>query len=107
MLTKVAVDKFEIDKLIRIKKYNEAVNYIENVREVMSLVAMNRVNEFVEKRVISKKNKKLFFSLIIANINNKLLKDENYVLIDESYVRIQKEKEEKLKNIKKKRRVRV
>lgn len=104
MVTKVAIDKFEIDKLVRVKKYKEACDYIGHVREVIQIVATNRVNEFVDKKVISKKSKKLFFSLIVTNINNKLLKDDNYILIDESYVSYQREKEVKLRIIKEKRR---
>lgn len=105
MLTKVAVDKCEIDKLIRIKQYQKARNYIENVREVIEIVALNRVNEFVDKNIISKKNKKLFFSLIVTNINNKLLKDDGHILIDESYINSQIERDKKFKCIKEKRRM--
>ena len=99
MLRKVAVDRLQINKLIKLKKYKEAFDYINHVRKVIELVAINRVNKFIENKIILKEEKKLFLSLIQNNINNKLLEDNNYMLIDEEYIKTMKEKLTKMKEI--------
>ena len=52
MLKKVAVNKIEIDKLIRFKKYDEAKNFIVHIRDVIELVSINRVNILIENEAI-------------------------------------------------------
>lgn len=97
MLKKVAVDRFQINKLIKLKRYKEAFDYINHVRKVIELVSLNRVNKFIENKIILKEEKKLFVSLIQNNINNKLLEEENYILVDEEYVEIMEENFNRLK----------
>ena len=86
MLKKVAVDRFEINKLIRLKRSKEAKDYINHVRSVIEMVAVNRVNKFLENKIILKEEKNLFLKLIENNLNNKLLEEKNYILVDEDYI---------------------
>ena len=105
MLKKVAIDKMEIDKLIKLKKYKEAFDYIAHVRKVIELVAKNRVNKFIESNIILEEERELFVSLIQNNINNKLLEDSHYMLVDEKYISLMKEKMIRLQVYKDKRRI--
>lgn len=105
MLKKVAIDKNEIDKLIKLKKYKEAFDYIAHVRSVIEIVSKTRVNKFIENKIILDKEKEVFLSLIQNNINNKLLEDENYILIDETYIEIMEEKLIKLKALRERKKI--
>ena len=104
MLNKVAIDRLQINKLIKLKKYKEAFDYINHVRKVIELVAVNRVNKFIENNIILKEERELFIFLIQNNINNKLLEEENYILIDEDYIEVMEEKLNKMKKIMDKKR---
>ena len=105
MLKKVAINKNEIDKLIRIKKYKEAYEYIEHVRSVIELVATSRVDKFIKNKIILEKERDVFLSLIQNNINNKLLEENNYILIDEKYVDSLGEKIERFKELRERKKV--
>lgn len=105
MLKKVAIDKNEMDKLIKLKKYKEAFDYIAHVRSVIEIVSKTRVNKFIENKIILDKEKEVFLSLIQNNINNKLLEDENYILIDESYIEIMEERLIKLKALRERKKL--
>ena len=86
MLKKVAVDKVEIDKLIRLKKYNEAKDFISHIRDVIELVSINRVDVLIKSEVILDTEREGFIKIIQNNIISKLLEEEDYILSDESYV---------------------
>ena len=103
MLKKVAVDRLQINKLIKLKKYKEAIDYINHVRKVIDMVSISRVNRFIENKIILKEEKGLFVSLIQNNINNKLLEEETYILIDEEYVDLMIAKLSKIKEIRDKK----
>ena len=103
MLKKVAVDRTQINKLIKLKKYKEALDYINHVRKVIELVAINRVNKFIENSIILKEEKSLFICLIQKNINNKLLEEKNYILVDEDYLDVMTKQLEEIKNIRNKK----
>lgn len=105
MLKKVAVDRLQINKLIKLKRYKEAFDYINHVRKVIELVSINRVNKFIDNNIILKEEKALFISLIQNNINNKLLEEENYILVDEDYIEVMEEKLMKIKEIRDKKRL--
>ena len=105
MLNKVAINKNEIDKLIKLKRYDEAKNYILDVRNMIDLVSTTRVNKFIENKIILEKEREVFHSLIENNINKKLLEEKNVILIDESYVEIFSEKINKMKSLRERRKV--
>ena len=105
MLNKVAINKNEIDKLIKLKRYDEAKNYILDVRNMIDLVSTTRVNKFIENKIILEKEREVFHSLIENNINKKLLEEKNVILIDESYVKIFSEKINKMKSLRERRKV--
>lgn len=104
MLKKVAVDRLQINKLIKLKRYKEAFDYIDHVRKVIELVSISRVNKFIENNIILKEEKALFISLIQNNINNKLLEEDNYILVDEEYIKSMEEQLIKIKEIRDKKR---
>lgn len=105
MLKKVAINKNEIDKLIRMKKNKEAFEYIEHVRNVIELVAISRVDQFIKNKIILEKEREVFISLIQNNINNKLLEEKNYILIDETYISSLSTKIERFKELRERRKV--
>lgn len=104
MVGKVVVDKKEIDRLIRIGKYDDAYKHINKVREVIELVVFNRIESLLKNNVISDKEKNTFYKLIKSNIFDKLLEDEDYILIDETYI---DKKKNNLSSLKEKRRLKV
>lgn len=104
MLDKVAVDKLKIYELIRLKRYKEAFMYIEDVRKVIELAARKRINRFIEEKIILKEEENLFFNVVCNNINNKLLEDKNYLLMDENDINSIKDKLMKFNSIKNKKR---
>ena len=99
MLDRVAIDKIKIYELIRRKEYEEAGFYIDNVRKVIELAAKKRVNKYIEENIIFKDEEELFFKIIENNINNKLIKDNGFVLMNENDVEIMKERLAKFKSI--------
>lgn len=99
MLDKVAVDKLKIYELIRLKRYKEAFMYIEDVRKVIELAAKKRINKFIEEKIILKDEELLFLDIVEKDINNKLLEDKNYVLMNEMDVNLIKDKFLILKSI--------
>jgi len=104
MLDKVAVDKLKIYELIRLKRYKEAFMYIEDVRKVIELATKKRINKFIEEKIILKEEENLFFNVVCNNINNKLLEDKNYLLMDENDINSIKDKLMKFNSIKNKKR---
>lgn len=105
MLKKVAVNKNEINELIRLKKYQEAIECVENIRVIIKNMATVRVEKLIENNIILKEEKEIFYKIIEKDINNNLLQDKNYILIDESYVQMMENNLAQLKVIKNKRRV--
>lgn len=105
MLKKVAVDKDEINKLIRLKKYQEAKEFIRHIKDVIELVAINRVDSLIKTEAIIEKEKQTFIKIIQENIISKLLEDKDYILIDESYVDLMEERINKLKKLKERRKI--
>lgn len=99
MLKKVAINRKEIDKLIKMKKYDEAIKIVDNSRRLINDIAQNRVDKLVEYETILSEEKTTFLSIIENDINNRLLQDSDYILIDESYVKVMKEKFIQLKSI--------
>ena len=104
MNEKVVVDKKEIDRLIRLRKYDDAYNHISHVRDVIELVVVNRVEALLNNKVILEKEKRTFYKIIKDNIINKLLEEDDYIFIDETYI---KEKEKQLLMLKEKRKLKV
>lgn len=105
MLKKVAVNKSEINELIRLKKYQEAVEYISNIRVMIKNISDSRVEKLIENNIIFKEERETFYKVIEKDINKKLLQDKNYILIDESYVKLMEDNLTQLKVIKNKRRI--
>ena len=93
MIKKVAVDKKEIDKLIRIRKYKEAKEMIAHIRDVITLCALKRVDALIEHNVILKEEKEGFIELIEENIVSKILEEKDYIEVDESYVDLMEKKQ--------------
>ena len=104
---KIAVNKKELDKMLKVNDYEGLLNYISNIRKIIDIVSLNRVNDFINRKVILKEEKNLFHSLIFKNINNKLIEDEQYVLVDESDILNIKSKMEKLKKKRKNRKKKI
>lgn len=100
---KVAVDKEEIDKLIMLRKYSDAIEHIKHVRDVIELVVVNRLDTLIKQEIIVKKEENTFYKIIRKGIIDKLLEDKDYVLMDESYVYNLKDKVIDLKKYRKTR----
>jgi hypothetical protein len=83
MQERVAVDKFEIYKLMRLKKYKDACLHLKDVRNVIEIATRKRINQFIKEKIIFKDEEELFFKVIYNNFNNKLLEDNCYALMNE------------------------
>ena len=74
------------------------------MRKVIELAAKKRVNKYIEEKIIFKDEEELFFTIIENNINNKLIKDNGFVLMNENDVEMVKERLAKFKSITNKKR---
>lgn len=99
MLKKVAVDKKEMDKLIKVRKYKEALDYINQVRNMIRIMSEDKVSKLIEYNIVLEEEKDTFFSIIEKDINNKLLEDSDYILVDEAYIKTMEEKFIKLRSL--------
>lgn len=83
MLKKVAVNKNEIYSLLRINKYDEALKMIKDQKTNIENTALEIVNKYVKNEIILIEEKETFIKIIEKDINDKLIKDYSYILMDE------------------------
>lgn len=83
MLKKVAVNKNEIYSLLRINKYDEALKVIKDQKTNIENTALEIVNKYVKNEIILIEEKETFIKIIEKDINDKLIKDYSYILMDE------------------------
>lgn len=100
MLKKVAVNKYEINRLIKLKLYKEARDYLMAVRETITRLALEKVEKYLENEIILESEKRHFLNIVENDINKKLLQYDNYVLMDENYINKVQENIIKLQSIK-------
>jgi hypothetical protein len=100
MIDKVIVNRYEIDKLIRMKKDNELKEYILSCKEMMEITIKSRVNKLIENKIILEKERNTFFNLLLEELNENFLKDDNYILLDENEIEKRKEEFNKLRSLK-------
>lgn len=83
MLKKVAVNKNEIYSLLRMNKYDEALKMIKYQKTNIENTALEIVNKYVKNEIILIEEKETFIKIIEKDINDKLIKDYSYILMDE------------------------
>lgn len=83
MLKKVAVNKNEIYSLLRMNKYDEALKMIKDQKTNIENTALEIVNKYVKNEIILIEEKETFIKIIEKDINDKLIKDYSYILMDE------------------------
>lgn len=101
MLKKVAVERKEIYRLIKMNLYKEAMDCLNSSREMINKLALIRVNKYLENEIILDSEKRTFINVIENDINKRLLENESYILMDENDIDNLQEKIIKIKSIKK------
>ena len=97
MLKKVAVNKNEIYSLLRMNKYDDALKMIKEQKSNIENTALEIVNKYVKNEIILQEEKDTFIKIIEKDINDKLIKDYSYILMDEERLNLLYEKMNKLR----------
>ena len=83
MLKKVAVNKDEIKRFIKVRNFKGAKEYITNIREMIHAMAMEKVKTYLKNELIIEKEINSFCKLNENTINKSILKDSKYCLMSE------------------------
>ncbi len=97
-MKKVAVNKNEIYSLLRRNEYESALLTMNQQKKKIEDAALEIVNKYIQYEIILPQEKETFIKIIEKDINDKLIKDYSYILIDENRLNSLYEKISKLRS---------